>query len=113
MASNEEISNQNEMLDAQVSTLEALSRLAQQRVVFEGQVVDEISNENDILREQLNIANKQNDGTLKNLSQQRELNKVNNQTLGIARSIQSITASELGSQKLIERVQKDRLKVQK
>ena len=113
MASNEEISKQNEMLDAQVSTLEALSRLAQQRVVFEGQVVDEISNENDILREQLNIANKQKDGTLKNLSQQRELNKVNNQTLGIARSIQSITASELGSQKLIEKVQKDRLKVQK
>ena len=113
MASNEEISKQNEMLDAQVSTLDALSRLAQQRVVFEGQVVDEISNENDILREQLNIANKQNDGTLKNLSQQRELNKVNNQTLGIARSIQSITASELGSQKLIEKVQKDRLKVQK
>ena len=113
MASNEEISKQNEMLDAQVSTLDALSRLAQQRVVFEGQVVDEISNENDILREQLNIANKQKDGTLKNLSQQRELNKVNNQTLGIARSIQSITASELGSQKLIEKVQKDRLKVQK
>lgn len=104
---------QNEMYDAQVSTLEALNRLAQQRVVFEGQVVDEISNENDILREQLNIANKQNDGRLKNLAQQRELNKVNNQTLGIARSIQSVTASELGSQKLIEKIQKDRLKVQK
>ena len=101
------------MLDAQLSTAEALNRLAQQRVVFEGQVADEISNENDILREQLNIANKQNDGRLKNLAQQRELNKVNNQTLGIARSIQSVTASELGSQKLIEKVQKDRLKVQK
>ena len=114
MADNEnEKRRQNEMYDAQVSTLEALNRLAQQRVVFEGQVVDEISNENDILREQLNIANKQNDGRLKNLAQQRELNKVNNQTLGIARSIQSITASELGSQKLIEKVQKDRLKVQK
>ena len=114
MADNEnEIRRQNEMLDAQLSTAEALNRLAQQRVVFEGQVVDEISNENDILREQLNIANKQKDGTLKNLSQQRELNKVNNQTLGIARSIQSVTASELGSQKLIEKVQKDRLKVQK
>ena len=114
MADNEnEKRRQNEMYDAQVSTLEALNRLAQQRVVFEGQVVDEISNENDILREQLNIANKQNDGRLKNLAQQRELNKVNNQTLGIARSIQSITASELGSQKLLEKVQKDRLKVQK
>lgn len=115
MADQENINNkrQNELLDAQYSTLEALNRLAQQRVVFEGQVVDEISNENDILREQLNIANKQNDGRLKNLAQQRELNKVNNQTLGIARSIQSITASELGSQKLIEKVQKDRLKVQK
>ena len=114
MADNEnEIRRQNEIYDAQVSTLEALNRLAQQRVVFEGQVVDEISNENDILRDQLNIANKQKDGTLKNLAQQRELNKVNNQTLGIARSIQSITASELGSQKLIEKVQKDRLKVQK
>ena len=101
------------MYDAQVSTLEALNRLAQQRVVFEGQVADEISSENDILREQLNIANKQNDGRLKNLAQQRELNKVNNQTLGIARSIQSVTASELGSQKLIEKIQKDRLKVQK
>ena len=114
MADNEnEIRRQNEIYDAQVSTLEALNRLAQQRVVFEGQVVDEISNENDILRDQLNIANKQNDGRLKNLAQQRELNKVNNQTLGIARSIQSVTASELGSQKLIEKVQKDRLKVQK
>ena len=113
MADEKETRRQNEMYDAQVSTLEALNRLAQQRVVFEGQVVDEIYNENDILREQLNIANKQNDGRLKNLAQQRELNKVNNQTLGIARSIQSITASELGSQKLIEKVQKDRLKVQK
>jgi hypothetical protein len=116
MADQENINNtrrQNEMYDAQVSTLEALNRLAQQRVVFEGQVADEISNENDILREQLNIANKQKDGRLKNLAQQRELNKVNNQTLGIARSIQSVTASELGSQKLIEKVQKDRLKVQK
>ena len=113
MADENEIRRQNEMLDAQLSTAEALNRLAQQRVVFEGQVVDEIANENDILREQLNIANKQNDGRLRNLAQQRELNKVNNQTLGIARSIQSITASELGSQKLIERVQKDRLKVQK
>lgn len=116
MADQENIDNarrQNEMFDAQVSTLEALNRLAQQRVVFEGQVADEISNENDILREQLKIANLQKDGTLKNLSQQRELNKVNNQTLGIARSIQSVTASELGSQKLIEKVQKDRLKVQK
>ena len=113
MADENEIRRQNEMLDAQLSTAEALNRLAQQRVVFEGQVVDEIANENDILREQLNIANKQNDGRLRNLAQQRELNKVNNQTLGIARSIQSITASELGSQKLIEKVQKDRLKVQK
>lgn len=113
MASDEEIRKQNEIYDAQVSTLEALNRLAQQRVVFEGQVAEEISNENDILREQLNIANKQKDGTLKNLAQQRELNKVNNQTLGIARSVQSVTASELGSQKLIEKVQKDRLKVQK
>ena len=116
MADQENINNtrrQNEMYDAQVSTLEALNRLAQQRVVFEGQVADEVSNENDILREQLNIANKQNDGRLKNLAQQRELNKVNNQTLGIARSIQSVTASELGSQKLIEKVQRDRLKVQK
>jgi len=116
MADQENINNnrrQNELLDAQYSTLEALNRLAQQRVVFEGQVVDEITNENDILREQLNIANKQNDGRLKNLAQQRELNKVNNQTLGIARSIQSVTASELGSQKLIEKIQRDRLKVQK
>ena len=113
MADENEIRRQNEMLDAQLSTAEALNRLAQQRVVFEGQVADEISNENDILREQLKIANLQKDGTLKNLAQQRELNKVNNQTLGIARSIQSITASELGSQKLIEKVQKDRLKVQK
>ena len=113
MADEKETRRQNEMYDAQVSTLEALNRLAQQRVVFEGQVADEISSENDILREQLNIANKQNDGRLKNLAQQRELNKVNNQTLGIARSIQSVTASELGSQKLIEKIQKDRLKVQK
>jgi hypothetical protein len=116
MADQENINNarrQNELYDVQVSTLEALNRLAQQRVVFEGETADEISNANDVLREQLNIANKQKDGTLKNLAQQKELNKVNNQTLGIARSIQSVTASELGSQKLIEKVQKDRLKVQK
>jgi DNA helicase IV len=54
-----EINKQNEMLDAQLSIVEALSRLAQQRVVFEGETSDEISNINDTLREQLNIANKQ------------------------------------------------------
>jgi hypothetical protein len=79
MADQENINNtrrQNEIFDAQVSTLEALNRLAQQRVVFEGQVVDEISNENDILREQLNIANKQKDGTLKNLPNKGNLIKL-------------------------------------
>jgi hypothetical protein len=52
-----ETRRQNEMLDAQLSTVEALNRLAQQRVVFEGEVADEISNENDILRDQLKYLN--------------------------------------------------------
>jgi hypothetical protein len=108
-----EINKQNEMLDAQLSIVEALSRLAQQRVVFEGETSDEISNINDTLREQLNIANKQKDGLLKNLSQQKELNKVNNQSLGIARSLQSITASELGTQKLLDKIANDRVKLTK
>ena len=59
MADQENIDNarrQNEMFDAQVSTLEALNRLAQQRVVFEGAVAAEISHENAILRAQLQLA---------------------------------------------------------
>jgi len=112
MASDEEIRNQNEMLDAQLSTAEALNRLAQQRVVFEGEVSDEIANENDRIRQQLIVRNNLNKEGVKQLTTQKELNKATSQNLGIARSIQNITASELGSQKLIEKIQKDKSKVQ-
>ena len=37
---------QNQLLDAQYNLLEALNRQAQERVVFEGQVSDEIQQEN-------------------------------------------------------------------
>ena len=46
MADQENINNarrQNELLDVQFSILEQLSRQAQQRVVFEGEVSDEIA----------------------------------------------------------------------
>jgi hypothetical protein len=108
-----EIRQQNEMLDAQLSTVEALNRLAQQRVVFEGQVADEISNENDILRDLVKELNKVEQGTLKRYNQQRELNKAAGQNLNIARSLQSVTASELGSQKLLDKIANDRVKVTK
>jgi hypothetical protein len=115
MADQENINNtrrQNELLDAQFSTLEALSRLAQQRVVFEGEVSDEIANENDFLRQQLIVRNNLNKGGIRQLTTQKELNKAANQNLGIARSIQNVTASELGSQKLIEKTQNNQVKVQ-
>ena len=115
MADQNDINNtrrQNELLDAQLSTLEALSRLAQQRVVFEGEVSDEIANENDFLRQQLIVRNNLNKGGTRQLTTQKELNKAASQNLGIARSIQNITASELGSQKLIEKVQKNKATVQ-
>jgi len=115
MADQNDINNtrrQNELLDAQLSTLDALNRLAQQRVVFEGEVSDEIANENDFLRQQLIVRNNLNKGGTRQLTTQKELNKAASQNLGIARSIQNITASELGSQKLIEKVQKDKAKVQ-
>ena len=115
MADQENINNtrrQNELLDAQFSTLEALNRLAQQRVVFEGEVSDEIANENDFLRQQLIVRNNLNKGGIRQLTTQKELNKAANQNLGIARSIQNVTASELGSQKLIEKTQNNQVKVQ-
>jgi len=113
MASDEEIRNQNEMLDAQLSTVEALNRLAQQRVVFEGEIADEISNENDILRDLVKELNNVEKSTLNRYNQQRELNKAAGQNLNIARSLQSITASELGSQKLLDKIANDRVKVTK
>ena len=108
-----EIRKQNEMLDAQLSTVEALNRLAQQRVVFEGEVADELAMENDILRDLVKELNTIEKGTLKRYNQQREINKAAGQNLNIARSIQSVTASELGTQKLLNRVAADRVKVTK
>jgi hypothetical protein len=108
-----EIRKQNEMLDAQLSTVEALNRLAQQRVVFEGEVADELAMENDILRDLVKELNTIEKGTLKRYNQQREINKAAGQSLNIARSIQSVTASELGTQKLLNRVAADRVKVTK
>tara|TARA_R110001599_G_scaffold58878_1_gene163026 strand:+ start:873 stop:3242 length:2370 start_codon:yes stop_codon:yes gene_type:complete len=113
MATSDEINKQNEMLDAQLNTVEALSRLAQQRVVFEGEVADEISNENDILRDLSKELSKIEQGTLKRVNQQRELNKASGQNLNIARSLQSITASELGTQKLLDKIAIDRVKLTK
>ena len=103
---------QNELLDVQFSLLEQLSRQAQQRVVFEGEVSDEIANENDFLRQQLIVRNNLNKGNVKQLTTQKELNKAASQNLSIARSIQSVTASELGSRKLLEKIEKDKVKVQ-
>ncbi len=108
-----ETRKQNEMLDAQLSTVEALNRLAQQRVVFEGEVADEISNENDILRDQLKYLNQVEQGNVKRFNQQRELNKAAGTNLNIARSLQSVTASELGTQKLLDKIANDRVKVTK
>ena len=108
-----EIRKQNEMLDAQLSTVEALNRLAQQRVVFEGEVADELAMENDILRDLVKELNTIEKGTLKRYNQQREINKAAGQNLNIARSIQSVTASELGTQKLLNKVAADRVKVTK
>ncbi len=108
-----EIRKQNEMLDAQLSTVEALNRLAQQRVVFEGEVADEMSQENDILRDQLKYLNQVEQGNVKRFNQQRELNKAAGQNLNIARSLQSVTASELGTQKLLDKIANDRVKVTK
>ena len=116
MADQKEIDNtrkQNELLDAQLSTVEALSRLAQQRVVFEGEVADELAMENDILRDILKELNAVEKSTLKRYNQQREINKAAGQNLNIARSIQSVTASELGTQKLLNKVAADRVKVTK
>ena len=115
MADQENINNarrQNELLDVQFSILEQLSRQAQQRVVFEGQVSDEIAEENDFLRQQLIVRNNLNKGNVKQLTTQKELNKAASQNLSIARSIQSVTASELGSRKLLEKIEKDKVKVQ-
>jgi hypothetical protein len=115
MADQENIDNtrrQNELLDVQFSILEQLSRQAQQRVVFEGEVSDEIAEENDFLRQQLIVRNNLNKGNVKQLTTQKELNKAASQNLGIARSIQSVTASELGSRKLLEKIEKDKAKVQ-
>ena len=66
---------QNQLLDAQYNLLEALNRQAQERVVFEGQVSDEIQQENEFLRQNLAERNKIEKGTVKRLTQQRELNK--------------------------------------
>jgi len=115
MADQENINNarrQNELLDVQFSILEQLSRQAQQRVVFEGEVSDEIAEENDFLRQQLIVRNNLNKGNVKQLTTQKELNKAASQNLSIARSIQSVTASELGSRKLLEKIEKDKVKVQ-
>jgi len=116
MASEKEIQNtnrQNELLDVQYSIYEQLKKQAQQRVVFEGEVAEELQLENDILRDNLNLADKQKDGELKRLARRKELNKAANQNLGIARSLQSVTASELGTQKLLDKIAKDRVKLTK
>jgi len=102
---------QNQLLDAQYNLLEALNRQAQERVVFEGQVSDEIQQENEFLRQNLAERNKIEKGTVKRLTQQRELNKAASQNLGIARSIQNVTANELGTKQLIEKIDRDRQKV--
>jgi len=102
---------QNQLLDAQYNLLEQLNRQAQERVVFEGQVSDEIQQENEFLRQNLAERNKITKGTVKRLTQQRELNKAANQNLGIARSIQNVTANELGTKKLVEKIDRDRQKV--
>lgn len=101
---------QNQLLDAQYDLLEALNRQAQERVVFEGQVSDEIQQENEFLRQNLAERNKIEKGTVKRLTQQRELNKAASQNLGIARSIQNVTANELGTKQLIEKIDRDRQK---
>lgn len=102
---------QNQLLDAQYNLLEQLNRQAQERVVFEGQVSDEIQQENEFLRQNLAERNKIEKGTVKRLTQQRELNKAASQNLGIARSIQNVTANELGTKQLIEKIDRDRQKV--
>ena len=70
------------------------------------------ANENDFLRQQLIVRNNLNKGNVKQLTTQKELNKAASQNLSIARSIQSVTASELGSRKLLEKIEKDKVKVQ-
>jgi len=110
MADANETRRQNEMLDAQLSIVEQLKRQAQERVVFEGQVSDEIAQENDFLRQNFQERNRIDKEATKQLTTQREITKATRENLGVARSIQSVTASELGSKKLLDKIEKDRAK---
>ncbi len=105
-----ETRKQNEMLDAQLSIVEQLKRQAQERVVFEGQVSDEIAQENDFLRQNFQERNRIDKEATKQLTTQREITKATRENLGVARSIQNVTASELGSKKLLDKIEKDRAK---
>jgi len=110
MADANETRRQNEMLDAQLSIVEQLKRQAQERVVFEGQVSDEIAQENDFLRQNFQERNRIDKEATKQLTTQREITKATRENLGVARSIQNVTASELGSKKLLDKIEKDRAK---
>jgi len=110
MADANETRRQNEMLDAQLSIVEQLKRQAQERVVFEGQVSDEIAQENDFLRQNFQERNRIDKEATKQLTTQREITKATRENLGVARSIQNVTASELGSKKLLNKIEKDRAK---
>jgi len=110
MADANDTRRQNEMLDAQLSIVEQLKRQAQERVVFEGQVSDEIAQENDFLRQNFQERNRIDKEATKQLTTQREITKATRENLGVARSIQNVTASELGSKKLLDKIEKDRAK---
>jgi hypothetical protein len=101
---------QNRALSIQAEQLEAINKLAENRVALENDAYQSIINENNLIENQLKALREQNKEGQQRVNEQRELNKLNRDLLGISRSISSVTASELGSEKLIKQLAKDKEK---
>lgn len=100
----------NRQLSLQAETLEAINKLAENRVALENDTYQAIINENNLIENQLKALREQNKEGQQRANEQRELNKLNRDLLGISRSISSVTASELGSEKLQKQLANDRAK---
>ena len=100
----------NKALSDQAEFLNEISKLAERRVALENETYEAILSENNLIENQLKALREQNEGGIQRVNEQRELNKLNRDLLGISRSISSVTASQLGSEKLIKQLEKDREK---